>query len=105
MGIPISFSESRMGKSPRTSRLKSRAASATALAFGGRRTIGDFPILRPPLRAPPAAKRLRFRVGKLSAMEEDGDEEEEEEDILPELERCETLARAHEETNAGIFFL
>ena len=37
-------------------------------------------------------------------MEEDGDEEEEEEDILPELERCETLARAHEETNAGIFF-
>jgi hypothetical protein len=37
-------------------------------------------------------------------MEEDGDEEEEE-DVLPELERCETLARAHEETNAGIFFL
>jgi len=38
-------------------------------------------------------------------MEEDGDEEEEEEeDVLPELERCETLARAHEETNAGIFF-
>ena len=94
-----------MGKSPRTSRLKSRAASATALAFGRRRTIGDFPILRPSLRAPPAAKK-RFRVGKLSAMEEDGDEEEEEEeDVLPELERCETLARAHEETNAGIFFL
>jgi hypothetical protein len=103
MDIPISFSESRMGKSPRTSRLKSRAASATALAFGRRRTIGDFPILRPSLRAPPAAKK-RFRVGKLSAMEEDGDEEEEE-DVLPELERCETLARAHEETNAGIFFL
>ena len=38
-------------------------------------------------------------------MEEDGDEEEEEEDVLPELERCETLARAHEETNAGIFFV
>jgi len=37
-------------------------------------------------------------------MEEDGDEEEEE-DVLPELERCETLARAHEETNAGIFFV
>jgi len=87
-----------MGKSPRTSRLKSRAASATALAFGGRRTIGDFPILRPPL-PPPAAKK-RFRVGKLSAMEEDVDDEE---DVLPELERCETLARAHEETNAGIF--
>jgi len=100
MDIPISFSESRMGKSPRTSRLKSRAASATALAFGGRRTIGDFPFLRPPL-PPPAAKK-RFRVGKLSAMEEDGDVEEEE-DVLPELERCETLARAHEETNAGIF--
>jgi hypothetical protein len=33
-------------------------------------------------------------------MEEDGDDEE---DVLPELERCETLARAHEETNAGIF--
>jgi hypothetical protein len=98
MDIPISFFESRMGKSPRTSRLKSRAASATALAFGGRRTIGDFPILRPPL-PPPAAKK-RFRVGKLSAMEEDGDDEE---DVLPELERCETLARAHEETNAGIF--
>ena len=89
-----------MGKSPRTSRLKSRAASATALAFGGRRTIGDFPILRPPLRTPPAAKK-RFRVGKLSAMEGDGDEEE---DVLPELERCETLARANEETNAGIFY-
>jgi len=33
-------------------------------------------------------------------MEEDGDDEE---DVLPELERCETLARAYEETNAGIF--